>query len=356
MSGPLTILHAAETAQGGIATVIGLVAAESGKGFRHLALTPAGHPLALLPGRRLTFARSGRNPASLLRFARALHRAVKVHRPHILHLHGSFAGAIGRALLPLYGSPRPRIVYCPHGWAFSRDDFKPLRLLYAVLEALLAPLAAAILCVSRHDRTLAQKCLIGSQRLVLIPNGVPAAAAAPGKSPFPPHKRNILFVGRFDRQKGLDILLKAMQALDARHHLTVVGAPVLARQPPPASAQVTFTGWLKPQELHRYYAHCDVLAVPSRWEALSLAAAEAMARAKPVVAARVGALPELVAPGKTGFLFTPGDAAALAALLRRTPSATWRRLGQAGLQRWQGEFTATRMANATHRLYQSLAR
>jgi len=76
---------------------------------------------------------------------------------------------------------------------------------------------------------------------------------------------------------------------------------------------VLFAGFV--EDVRELMSACDVIAVPSLKEGFGLAAVEAMALERPVVASNVGGLPEIVVPGETGFLCTPGDPAALAQAL-----------------------------------------
>ena len=97
---------------------------------------------------------------------------------------------------------------------------------------------------------------------------------------------------------------------------------------------------------------CDVLIVPSRDEVAPMVILEAMALGKPVVAARVGAIPEIVLDGETGLLFDSGDAAQLAAALERLRAdrVLRERLGTAGRERqrahWRLEQYHQRLAAA----------
>jgi len=101
-------------------------------------------------------------------------------------------------------------------------------------------------------------------------------------------------------------------------------------------------------------AAADVVALPSRQEGLGVAALEAMAAGRPVVASRVGGLAEAIVPEETGLLVPPGDPMALAtalARLARDPGLR-ARLGAAGRERVLGRYTAARMAEGTLACYE----
>jgi glycosyltransferase involved in cell wall biosynthesis len=105
-------------------------------------------------------------------------------------------------------------------------------------------------------------------------------------------------------------------------------------------------------------AAADLLCLPSREEGLSLAALEAMAAGLPLVATRVGGLPEAVEDGKTGLLVPPRDPSALAGALARllTDPARARAMGAAGRARAAACFTRDRMLQATHAVYEAAQR
>ena len=127
-------------------------------------------------------------------------------------------------------------------------------------------------------------------------------------------KNVILYVGRIEPLKGVDILLNAVALLEdkADTRLLVVGGnpgqdDELTRLKS-LTAQlgiadmVTFTGAVRHTELPKYYGAADVFVLPSHYESFGLAALEAMASGVPVVASRVGGLKTFVKDGKTGYL------------------------------------------------------
>jgi D-inositol-3-phosphate glycosyltransferase len=126
--------------------------------------------------------------------------------------------------------------------------------------------------------------------------------------------RIILFVGRMDPLKGLDILLRAVAKQEDRAGLLVlvVGGkhkrdPILESFRSMAGElgigdKVRFLGSLKQDELPLYYNAADICVVPSYYESFSLVAVEALACGTPVIASRVGGLTNIVRDGETGFL------------------------------------------------------
>ena len=99
----------------------------------------------------------------------------------------------------------------------------------------------------------------------------------------------------------------------------------------------------------------DIIAVPSQMESFGMVIIEAMARSKPVVAARVGGIPEIITHGETGLLFgrTPGELAAAVASLLENPSER-ERLGRQGCENGRLRFSAGAMVDNIESLYQSM--
>jgi glycosyltransferase involved in cell wall biosynthesis len=176
----------------------------------------------------------------------------------------------------------------------------------------------------------------------------------PALPAFDPGYLNLLFVGRHDRQKGLDVLLSAMAHLTAQKiRLHVAGAGIVGDDcKRENSDNIFWLGWLSGDELIAYYRACDAVVMPSRWEGMPLVALEAMREGKPVLAARREPLPEVVADG--GILFEPENAAVLAAVLQKLDSSELVRLGHRARVRYESRFQSQRMGEELRRLYQEL--
>lgn len=137
-----------------------------------------------------------------------------------------------------------------------------------------------------------------------------------------PEKDYFLYIGRLSEEKGLDILIRAVSALDGGRLLIVGTGPEeealrrLAREL--GTGRVEFAGYKSGDELAALLAESQFVVLPSRWyENLPFAVMEAFAASKPVVASRIGGIPEMIEDGVDGLLVPMGDEAALAASLRR---------------------------------------
>lgn len=130
----------------------------------------------------------------------------------------------------------------------------------------------------------------------------------------------ILYVGRAEIRKGLFLLLLSMQKVISEvpsARLVIVGGHVRTASMDVflnnlgIQDSVIFAGRVREDLLPQYYAASDLVVLPSTYEGLPLVVLEAMASAKPTVAARVGGVPEAIEDHENGILFEPGDVSAM---------------------------------------------
>ena len=189
-----------------------------------------------------------------------------------------------------------------------------------------------MICVSE---TVAAAVRSAGVDVVVIPNGVRVPAEV-GASAEPPE---VLYVGRLSPEKNVDTLVEAVGDLN----LVVAGDGPLRERVPNALGAVPHA------EVERLLERASVVVSPCEREGFGLAAAEAMAFGRPVVAAAGGALLELVADGETGLLVPPRDAAALREAVERLlgDRELRERLGRAARERacerfgWDGVIERT---------------
>lgn len=237
-------------------------------------------------------------------------------RPALIHAHGA------RAALPLtWARGRVPLLYSVHGYHFVGKPALPRRLAIAA-ERRCSAAAATTVFVSTHDQDLAARhgILPRCRRHVLIRNAIdlerlPSASGGDG--------RTLAFLGRLSAEKDPLLLIEVLQRLPGEFRLQVIGdGPLLGEMRERAAAsgldgRIAFLGSLRRQQALAQLARSDALLVPSRWEGLPLAPLEAMAIGVPVVASRVGGIPEVIADGETGILVAPGDAQGFAAAVGR---------------------------------------
>jgi glycosyltransferase involved in cell wall biosynthesis len=157
----------------------------------------------------------------------------------------------------------------------------------------------------------------------------------------------LLYVGRLSEEKGVRELADAARELP----LVVVGDGPLRALLPQA------VGFVPPAELGPYYERAAVVVVPSRREGYGVAAREAMAYGRPVVATAVGGLVDAVEDGISGVLVPPGDVAALRDALRRLldDPAARRALGDGARRVARERFSADAARDALSGVYRELA-
>jgi glycogen(starch) synthase len=173
----------------------------------------------------------------------------------------------------------------------------------------------------------------------------------------------LLFVGRLEPRKAIDVVLRSAVVILARHPdvtLDVVGNDALPwsggrpyrslfEADPVADAirdRVVFHGVVSDDRLREHYAKCDVLVTPSRYESFGLMLVEGMMFSKVVIGARAGGMPEVVEDGVSGFLVEPGDPDDLTRCLEvvLSDSGLRRSVGEAARRRYETEFAPARMA------------
>ncbi len=201
-------------------------------------------------------------------------------------------------------------------------------------------------------------------RSSVIYNGVPLPGTAP--APPPPHP-HLLYVGRLAHEKGVDLVIRALAIVRRQMscvRLTIAGdGPVrdalhaLALACGVADA-VSWTGWVPPAEVPALMNASTLVIVPSRYrEPFGLVAVEAALMRRPVVAARVGGLEEVIVDRNTGVLVPPDDAEALAsAITELLPQPNIRdRLADAACRRARQCFSLDACAGTYDTLYRRLA-
>jgi D-inositol-3-phosphate glycosyltransferase len=195
-----------------------------------------------------------------------------------------------------------------------------------------------------EERQLVHWYGAGSSRIRVVPPGVDTARFHPIEQAYarsvvgvPPGHRNVLFAGRIEPLKGVDILFRAVAQLNAEG---MPGAPicvVVIGGDPSAEGRrqneemarlhalraqlgledlITFLGARDQDTLQYYYAAADVLVMPSHYESFGMVALEAMACGTPVIASDVGGLSQLVRHNQTGLRVPSKDPDALARALR----------------------------------------
>ena len=310
--------------RGGVQAVMArLVTHLRGRGHHVVKAWVVGHPYqaageATFVAPHLNWRRGVPTPRSTAGACLALVRlcaSLAWYRPQIVNFH--YVTRESAYFLLLKRLFRYKIVLSVHG----SDVLRPKPDDAAVLGRVLRH-ADAVTAVSRLTAdAVRQRPGVDRARVRLIPNGVDVAfwsarTSQPDRRPTSP---TVLAVGRLHPVKGHDVLLRAFPRVLSRipnARLLVIGGggfrtelEHLAEQLVPEV--VEFAGELEPEAVRARMAEARAFVLPSRSEGLPLTLLEAMAAGLPVVASRVGGVPEVVVPG-TGVLVPPEDPTALA--------------------------------------------
>jgi len=176
--------------------------------------------------------------------------------------------------------------------------------------------AAAVVCPSAYIAELAARWRGTSDGVTVLPNPAPSPGEATAVD-FPGERPHVAFVGRLTAAKNLGVAIRAMRGLEAGTLVVVGDGEERSRLEGSAGQRVRFVGARPRGEALGFLAAADVAVLPSAWENFPHAAVEALAMGTPVVATRVGGVPEIVHDGENGLLVEPGDGPAFAAALAR---------------------------------------
>ncbi len=149
-----------------------------------------------------------------------------------------------------------------------------------------------------------------ADKIHVKPNFVPENPNLPPLDMNAP-RRSGLFAARWSREKGVHLVLQAWEGLD--YPLRIMGdGPLAAMVREKAPPGATLIGWRPMEVLIDELRRAEFLMMPSTWyEGFPVMLALSLANGLPIIASRLGAMEEVVQDGKTGLLFTPGDAADL---------------------------------------------
>jgi glycosyltransferase involved in cell wall biosynthesis len=282
--------------------------------------------------------------------ALAIRRVLARERPQIVHAHNW----LSFSYLPLKRWSKAKLVITLHEfglscgkWTFIHQDTfcsgpewnKCRRCLidhYGLVKGAMTLMGQRLM--SRTQNRLADIYLPVSQAVAegsqlvgsglpyeVVPNFIPDTIAPPpadwqeqlAQLPTEPF---MLFVGSFGKQKGIDVLLEAYRGLDTAVPLVLIGYELsdfpLSQLDIPANVHV-FKNWPNTAVMEAW-RRSHIGLVPSNWpEPSPTVVMEAMVAGVPVIASRVGGIPDIVAEGQSGLLVPPGDAAALRQAMHR---------------------------------------
>jgi len=361
----LKILHVdpEQTFHGGERQVVGLLHHLATRGHHNvLAAAPGGALASVVCPEDARFRplaiRNDLDPLAVLR----LRRLIAAESPHVLHFHTSRAHAMS---LWLGRRTWRRAVVT------RRMDY-PLRRGVRT-ELLYNRSVAAVVAISEDVRRRLLAAGVRPERISVIHSAVEPPANPSGSAERSAARARlgltdqatIGIVAALERRKGHDVLLRALVRL--REAVPRLRCLVCGDGSERASLErfaqelgirglVRFLG--EQRQVANVLAALDVFVQPSRYEGLGVAVLEAMAAGLPVVAARVGGIPETVREGETGLLVAKEDPEALAAAITELlqDPARAARMGAEGRRRVLAEFSMEAMTDRYERLYRDMIR
>ncbi len=296
-------------------------------------------------------------------------KVVNAWKPDVIHVNHL------RALAQLFKFPwwslSAPVVFTVHGIHLRKYDFLPhtlknrvLRFARLHLERYLYRKCAALIVLTESDKDEIYHLYGRDLNVVVIPNGISA-----NEEPSDPPTTSLadfffLCIGRFDFQKGQDVLLRAI-ALSAatlraqnRHTLFIGGGTTLVEMKALATKLgildlVEFAGEI-PNASH-HLSRGRILIAPSRWEGLPFLLLESGLQQMPVIASDCSGNRDIITNNETGLLFPNEDINALANLLVKDFSLTaLTQLGTSLKSRVLSNFSLPQMLSTTHSLYSQL--
>ena len=298
-------------------------------------------------------------------------RLLRRQRPLIVHTHTSKAGLLGRLAARLTGVPI--IVHTFHGLVL-KGHYGPLKSMgVRAIERWLAGFSDRLITVSNEDKKdLLAYRIAPTHKIEVIPVGLELDQFVHGRNRrgvlhrelgLDSAKRLVGIVGRIAPVKNHRLFFDAMVRVLAEctnTHVVVAGdgdlRPAMERyvREIGIANKVSFLGWR--YDLPQVYIDLDVVVISSNNEGTPVTAIEAMAAGRPVVATRVGGLPDVISDGETGYLVPPGNVEQLASAIERVlgDGETTERLRRKARESVRHKFVVERLATDIDLLYQRL--
>jgi len=251
-------------------------------------------------------------------------RRIQGLAPDVLHGHGSKGGSFARLIgtaLRLRGRRVSRI-YCPHGGSLHYDPQSFEGRIYFALERMLEHLTDGLVFVSQYEQSR-YEIKVGRPRVptVLAYNGLRSEEFEPVMPK--PDAVDFLHIGMLRELKGTDVFIQAIDLLKSRGikaHAKIIG---IGDERPVFEAQVGARGlcdrieFLDPMPIREAMTLARTVVMPSRAESLPYVALETIAAERPLIATRVGGLPEIF-DGFSDRLLPAGDVEAVADAMQAT--------------------------------------
>jgi glycosyltransferase involved in cell wall biosynthesis len=302
---------------------------------------------------RITFKRL----ISLLLFFCESFHVLSEQKPEIIHSHSPEMGFLISIPARLYHIP---VIHTCHGICFNNRNFSFLK---RKMELFFLKYGGFQFITTVDKNSLPDFRAKDIRNIVYIPNGVDISLFSSADRPVANSVMNYLFVGRLERQKGLDVLIDAvirLKKVNTNFTLTIIGDGSLKEDlircisDHSLESTIHMMGAVNQDELIRKYSESDALILPSRWEGLPLTLLEAWAAGLPVIVSNVGGLTPLCEDMVNAIVIDPVDPQALCRAMRflMNNRDLAQRLGSEGNQ-----IVKTRYAwNSVNKMYENIYR
>jgi glycosyltransferase involved in cell wall biosynthesis len=294
---------------------------------------------------------------------------LKKHKYHIVHTHNSKAGFIGRLAARIAGVPV--VIHTVHGFAFHDQEPRWKQLLFKNLERLASHMCDRMIFISQPlvDWALKEK-IVKRDKIVRIYSGIDLDQFRPVTEDDKDKIRKKWNIGHDDavigivsklwEGKGHEVLIRAFKEIkkevkEAR--LVIVGEGPLdgmlhdLGDKLGLTDSILFTGFQS--DVSEIIASFDIAVLPSFFEGMGRVLLEAMAMEKPVVASRVGGIPDLVKDRVNGLLTPPGDVEGLTDAIKKllNDKRLAINMGKEGRKRVTDKFSSDVMVRSINNIY-----
>lgn len=294
---------------------------------------------------------------------RELRKIIKREKYDIVHFHSSKMGILGRIAAYLAGVKN--IYFTVHGWGINDNMSKVKKAILGVAERFASKLSTKVVCVSEQDREkgIRNKWLKEANSCV-IHNGIEAARYNKGKLRNELGlKEDIPIIGMVARLKEpkdpmftIEVI-KELRNRGKKCRLVIIGDGPMRNQcqslieSHKLQEYVTLLG--SREDARSLLPDISVFTLFTKWEGLPICILEAMAEGLPVVASKVGGIPELIEPGVNGYLLSKRDIIEGADYIEKLLSNSKLResVGAKGKEKYLGQFTKDRMVADYQTLY-----
>ncbi len=236
-----------------------------------------------------------------------IRKIIKKEKPNILFLHSSKAGALGRIVG--IGIKNLKVIYNPHGWAFTMNCSEKKKRIYALIERFLSIFTYKIINISKDEYKKALERKIPEEKMAIIENGINIEKYKENKKIKFLDKYVIGFVGRLSEQKNPLFLIEIAKELlkkEKNFLFYIVGDGELKEKfikkicENKLENYFFLRGWS--EKVEEDIRNFDVALMVSKWEGFGLVVCEYMATLKPVIAVNVGGVKNIIENNINGIM------------------------------------------------------